>query len=78
MQILKNQVLTVLLVMLIILALPIMYASSCGTSVVLFVAALLIIAKSARTAAKKQDGSGLWKDAEWHSAKETENNLTHR
>ena len=43
MQILKNRGLTILMVVLIILALPIMYASSCGTSVVLFVAALLIL-----------------------------------
>ena len=78
MQILKNRVLTILLVMLILSALPIMYASSYGTSVVLFVAALLIIAKSAGAAAKKQDSSGLWMDAEWHSTKETENNFTHR
>jgi len=78
MQIFKNRVLTILLIALIILALPIMYASSCGTSVVLFAAALLIIAKSAGAAAKKQDGSGLWMDAEWHSTKETEHDITHR
>lgn len=77
MQILKNRGLTILLVALIISALPIMYASSCGTSVVLFVAALLIIAKSADMAAKKQDGSGLWLDAEWHSCEKKESTHTH-
>lgn len=78
MQLLNNRGLTILLIALIISSLPIMYASSCGTSAVLFVAALLIIAKSANAAAKKQDGSGMWLDAEWYSCEETENNHTHK
>ena len=70
MQILKNRVLTVLLVALLLSTLPIMYASSSGMSVVLFVAALLIIAKSANAAAKIQGDAGLWVDAEWNSCEE--------
>ena len=67
MQILKNRGLTVLLVALLLSTLPIMYASSSGISVVLFVAALLIIAKSTNSAARTQGDTGLWVDAEWNS-----------
>lgn len=70
MQILKNRVLTVLLVVLLLSTLPIMYASSSGMSVVLLVAALLIIAKSANSAAKIQGDTGMWVDAEWKSCEE--------
>lgn len=70
MQILKNRVLTVLVVALLLSTLPIMYASFQGTSAVLFVAALLIIAKSANSAAKKQGDMGLWVDAEWNFCEE--------
>lgn len=71
MQILKNQPLTILLIAFIISALPIIVSSD-YTSVALFFVALLITVRCGNAAAKNQDDTCLWMDAEWHSCEKNE------
>lgn len=75
MHILNNRILIVLLASLIVSALLILDISSLDLSALLFAAALLIIAKTANSAAKKQEDTALWIDAQWRS--QTEKNDGH-
>lgn len=77
MQILKNRTLTILLVALIVSALTGMHAGSDAASLVLFAAALIVILRCATAAAKKQDETGMWVDAEWRSEEEPNSKHTH-
>ena len=64
----------ILVIVLIVSALPILLTMPRRLPAVLFVLALLIITAAANSAAKKQNDSNLWMDAEWHCCEEKKDN----
>lgn len=67
MQIFKNRSLVILVLVLIVLALPIVLRPSQELPAVLFVIALLITVRAANSAARNQEDTALWIDAQWQS-----------